>query len=192
MRINWKKELLTIPNLLSFVRILLIPVYIRIYLTASTPGDYLLAGSILTVSCLTDAVDGKIARKYHMVSQFGKLLDPIADKLTQFSLILCLTSRHAVLKPVLALFVVKEAFQLLVLILNLYQGRALPGALMAGKVCTTVLFISLILLVLFPEADNRIVDAAALVNIGFLSFSFASYILAYYGKNRVVEDFPGK
>ena len=59
---DWKKEILTIPNLLSFFRLILIPVYMVIYLKAQETKDYILAGSILAVSCLTDMVDGKIAR----------------------------------------------------------------------------------------------------------------------------------
>ena len=189
MHINWKKEIFTIPNLLSLFRLTLIPIYIRIYLLATELTDYILCAGILALSCLTDAVDGKIARKYNMISNFGKMLDPVADKATQFALILCLSSKYPVLNPVLALFVVKEAFQLLAVILNLRQGKALPGALMAGKVCTTVLFVSLIFLVLFPDLNELIVDFVALLNAGFLSFSFASYVLAYYGKNKKVEDF---
>lgn len=189
MHINWKKEALTIPNLLSLFRLILIPVYVHIYLHASQPEDYVLAGSILAVSCLTDAVDGKIARKYNMISNLGKLLDPFADKLTQFALTICLSARYPILHPVLALFVIKEAFQLIAVIINLKKGKVLPGALMAGKICTTVLFTSLILLVLFPDLNEWVVDAIALLNAGFLSFSFVSYILAYYGKHTKLEDF---
>lgn len=189
MHINWKKEIFTIPNLLSLFRLILIPAYVSIYLTAEKAEDYLLAGSILAASCLTDAMDGFIARRFQMESHLGKVLDPLADKLTQFALTLCLASRYPVLNPVLVLFTVKELFQLFAMTFHLSQGKALPGALMAGKVCTTVLFVSLILLVLFPEMNRRLVDIVALINFGFLSFSFVSYVLAYYGKHRIVEDF---
>lgn len=188
MRFNWKKEIFTIPNLLSLFRLALIPVYITIYLHAQTPGDYLLAGSVLAVSCLTDAVDGKIARKFHMISHLGKLLDPLADKCTQLALTICLSTRYGVLLPVLALFIVKELFQLIAVIVNLHKGKALPGALFAGKLCTTVLFVSLILLVLFPNLDENLVNGISLLNFGFLAFSFLRYILAYYGKHKLVED----
>ena len=72
---NWKKEILTIPNLLSLFRLLLIPVYMSIY----WKENYYLAAAILVVSCLTDAVDGWIARRFNMISNLGKLLDPVAD-----------------------------------------------------------------------------------------------------------------
>ena len=62
------------------------------------------------------------------------------------------------------------------------MGKMLPGALMAGKVCTTVLFISLIALVLFPLVDDTVVSVIAAVDAVFLAISFVSYILAYFGK----------
>jgi cardiolipin synthase len=185
---DWKKEVFTIPNLLSLFRLALIPLYVVIYLNAAEPGEYILAATILAISCLTDAVDGKIARHFNMISTVGKILDPIADKVTQFTLTLCLSLKYPVLNPVLVLFIAKEFFQLVAVIVNFCKGKALPGALMAGKVCTTVLFVSLIALVLFPNLDSALVDAIALVDGIFLAVSFVSYILAYYGKHAKVQD----
>ena len=186
---NWKKDILTIPNLLSLFRLVLIPVYMTIYLNATRPAHYITAGIILAVSCLTDMIDGKIARKFNMISTVGKILDPLADKATQFTLIICLSIKYPVLWHLVPLFVIKESFQLIAVIVSLCRGKALPGALMAGKVCTTVLFVSMILMVLFPDMNEYLVDALALLIGGFLTFSFVSYILAYFGKNKKVEDF---
>ena len=185
---NWKKEIFSIPNLLSFFRLALIPVYAYIYLNATQMHQYVLAGTIMAVSCLTDMIDGKIARHFNMITTVGKILDPIADKMTQFTLTLCLSLEYPVLMPVLALFVVKEAFQLIAGIFFLRKGRMLPGALMTGKVCTTVLFISLIALVLFPEMNPAVVNVIALTDGVFLAISFVSYVLAYFGKNQKVQD----
>lgn len=185
---DWKKEVFSIPNLLSLFRLALIPVYAYIYLNATETYHFLLSGTIMAVSCITDMIDGKIARRYNMITTLGKILDPLADKITQFTLTLCLSLVHPVLMPVLALFVVKEIFQLVMGILHLCKGRMLPGALMAGKVCTTVLFISLIALVLFPNIPPVAVDLIAVIDGVFLAISFVSYILAYFGKNRKVQD----
>lgn len=187
-RNHWKKEILSIPNLLSLFRLALIPVYASLYLRAVTPGQYYTAGGILAVSCLTDAVDGKIARRFNMITTLGKILDPLADKITQLILTLCLSLRYPVLKPVLALLVVKEGFQLVLGAVNLVRGRMLPGALMAGKVCTTVLFVSLIALVLFPHLPHGMVTAMAAADSLFLTVSFVSYILAYFGKDPLLQD----
>lgn len=185
---NWKREVFTIPNILSMFRIALIPAYIVIYLNASQPEEYFLAGVILAVSCLTDMIDGKIARKFNMISTVGKILDPIADKLTQFTLTLCLSVKYPVLRYVLLLFVVKESFQGIVGLVHLFNRKMLPGALPAGKVCTTVLFISLTVLVFFPEMEQPFVDLIAITDTVFLAYAFIHYIFAYFGKNTKVQS----
>lgn len=185
---DWKKDLFTIPNLLSLFRFALIPIYVTIYLNATEASQYWIAGGILAVSCLTDLIDGKIARHFHMVSRVGQILDPVADKATQFALTLCLSMEYPVLRPVLILFVIKESFQLIAGFVNLRKGKMLPGALMPGKVCTTILFLSLILMVLWPQMSPALVDAIAVIDSAFLIYAFTSYILAYFGKNKKVED----
>ena len=187
---NWKKEIFTIPNMLSLFRLVLIPVYVVIYLNATTAMEYILAGSILAASCLTDMIDGQLARHFNMISTVGKVLDPVADKATQFTLTLCLSLKYPALRFVLVLFVAKEAFQLIAMIVSYLHGKALPGALLPGKVCTVVLFVSLIAMVLFPDMNPRLVEAIALVDAVFLGISFLSYIFAYYGKHSKVQDMP--
>lgn len=185
---KWKKEIFSLPNLLSFLRISLIPAYMMVYLKAENDRQYLLAGSILAVSCLTDLADGIIARKFHMVTDLGKILDPLADKLTQFSLILSLSVRYRVLHPVLVLFLIKELFQGGACLFFARRGKALPGALFAGKLCTSVLFVSLILLVIFPRIPAKTVLLLTLMDTGFLSYAFAGYLAAYLGKNSCLMD----
>ncbi|MBR4290267.1 MAG: CDP-alcohol phosphatidyltransferase family protein [Oscillospiraceae bacterium] len=185
---DWKKEVFTIPNMLSLFRLILIPVYVSIYMNATGMQEYFMAGSILAVSCLTDMVDGQIARHFNMISTVGKILDPVADKLTQFTLTLCLSVKYPVLRFVLMLFVVKEMFQAVMGLIHLRRGKMLPGALPAGKVCTTVLFLSLIVLVLLPQLQARIVDIIAIIDTVFLSLSFIAYIFAYFGKHTVIQD----
>lgn len=185
---NWKKDIFTIPNLLSLFRLVLIPVYATVYLNATENHHFLLAGFILAVSCLTDMIDGKIARKYGMITTLGKVLDPLADKLTQLTLTICLSMKYPVLYPVLGLFIMKELFQLVIGVVFLRKGKMLPGALLAGKVCTTVLFISLIALVLLPDIDPAAVTVIAVIDALFLGVSFMSYAMAYFGKNVKVRD----
>lgn len=185
---KWRREIFTIPNLLSLFRILLIPVYITIYLNAADHRQHLLAGLILALSCLTDMADGIIARKFHMITNVGKLLDPLADKLTQLALILSLSAKYRALYPVLALFLGKELFQCFALVMFAQKGKMLPGALMAGKLCTTVLFSSLILLVLLPELRQETVSALTVIDGGFLLYSLVSYVTAYFGKSSCLTD----
>lgn len=186
---DWKKEIFSIPNLLSFVRLVLIPVYIIIYLNADSPTDYYLAGGILAVSCLTDLIDGQIARRFNMITNLGKILDPLADKLTQFALILCLALRYHFLWYVVVLFFIKEAFQLIAGGCRLLRkGIMLKGALLSGKICTTVLFVSLIALVLFPTISITVVKIIAIVDSIFLSIAFIDYLIAYIARSSQFQS----
>lgn len=186
---DWKKDVLTIPNMLSLFRLVLIPVYIVIYLNATTTREYFLAGTILAVSCLTDMIDGQIARHFNMISNVGKVLDPMADKLTQLALTVCLSVKYPVLRVVLVLFVAKEVFQTLALIMMYRRGKVLPGSLMPGKLCTTVLFLSFIVMVLIPDLDMGIINTIAILDAAFLVYAFIGYFLAYFGRNPKLQDF---
>ena len=185
---NWKKEIFTIPNILSLFRLVLIPVYISIYLNAERPEDYFLAASILAVSCLTDMIDGKVARKFNMISTLGKILDPIADKATQFTLIICLSVKHPVLWILIGIFVVKEGFQLIAGMINLRKGKMLKGALMSGKICTTVLFVSLILMVLVPSLSDIVINWIAGIDSVFMIWAFFAYVMAYFRPENKMTD----
>ena len=177
---NWKKEILTIPNLLSLFRLVLIPVYVLIYLNAEDATDYYLAAGILAVSCLTDMVDGQIARHFNMISSIGKILDPFADKATQLTLIICLTIKYNVLWYLVALFVIKESFQLIAGGINLRKGKMLKGALISGKICTTVLFVSLIIMVMLPDLSEKIITGIVILNAIFMMVAFINYVIAYF------------
>lgn len=185
---NWKKEILSIPNLLSLFRLLLIPVYTTLFLRAKEASDYWLAAGVMAVSCFTDLVDGRIARKFNMITRLGIILDPFADKATQFTILVCLALRNRQLWLVIALFVVKESFMLTMGIINYRKGKMLPGALMSGKICTTVLFMSMILMVLCPKLPDGVVNGLIVLCVAAMLVSFADYGRAYLGKERKVQD----
>ncbi len=176
---NWRKEIFTIPNMLSLFRLLLIPVYIYIYLNAKDSADYYLAAGILAVSCLTDMIDGKIARHFNMISSLGKILDPLADKATQFTLIICLTVRYNVLWYLVGLFLLKELFQLVAGFISIRHHKILKGALISGKVCTTVLFISLIIMIMIPALALSTVRIITIIDCVFVLIAFAEYAITY-------------
>lgn len=185
---DWKRDLLTIPNMLSFFRILLIPVYVIIYLNATESVHYFIAATILAVSCTTDLIDGQIARRFHMVSTFGKFLDPLADKATQFTLTVCLAIKHPILWSLALLFVIKEGFQLIAGIIQFQKGKMLTGALISGKICTAILFVSLIFMVLFPNMPRTAVTLITLIDSIFMLISFAHYGFTYWKKTAMIQD----
>ena len=180
---DWKKEIFTIPNLLSLFRLLLIPLYVSIYLNARDNADYYLAAAILAVSCLTDLIDGQIARRCNMISTVGKVLDPFADKVTQFTLVICLSIKYPILWTLSVLIFVKEIFQLTAGIVRFKKGKMLKGAQITGKICTTVLFLSLIILVMMPDIEFKFVQLITLIDAIFLLIAFADYIIVYIRKD---------
>ena len=182
-------KIITVPNILSLVRLVIIPVYAVMYLQADSAADYYAAGILLALSCLTDLFDGFIARRFRQISTLGKLLDPVADKLTQCTMLLCLASTYPVLWGLWALFFVKELFQFIATCWHLKHGQMLDGALMAGKVCTNVLFISAILMVLFPGMPAGLRNGLIALCALFLIIAFVAYFRAYVGKSKKVHRF---
>lgn len=185
---DWKKEILTIPNLLSLFRLALIPVYMVIYLNATEQSHYFISAAILAVSCLTDMIDGQIARRFNMITTVGKILDPLADKVTQLALIICLAYRYAAIRYMIVLFLAKEIFQVIAAAINLKKGKMLDGALITGKICTTVLFTSLIIMIMIPTLDESFVNILVIIDSIFLLIAFIDYILAFFGKWKKVKD----
>ena len=102
---KYQKKILTIPNLLSLVRLCMIPVIVWLY---NGKEDPLWALIVLLLSGATDIIDGIIARRFNMVSDFGKAFDPIADKLTQIAMLFCLVSNFPYMIVPLVILIVKE------------------------------------------------------------------------------------
>ena len=184
---DWKRDLVTIPNMLSLFRLVLIPVYVVIYLNATEFADYAIAAGILAVSCLTDLIGGKIARHFNMISTVGKFLDPLADKCTQFTLMVCLAIRNPIIWSLAVIMFIKESFQLIAGIIQFRQGNMLTGALLTGKICTAVLFVSLIVLVLLPGLPQEIIHAITLVDAIVMLISFGHYVHTYHKKTPMIQ-----
>lgn len=174
------KQLFTIPNLLCYLRIAAIPYFIYIYVHASEPLDYLYTAFILAGMEITDFLDGFIARRYHMISEWGKILDPIADKLLQLTLLVLLVYQYPFAVLVLLLFLVKEASMAICGIVSIRKKCRLQGALWCGKVSTTVFYICMIVLILFPGIDPLAADVLLCITTAFLIYSFVVYMRTYY------------
>ncbi len=171
-----KKQILTIPNMLSFFRLALVPVIIWAYVGLK---DYILAIILVAVSGLTDVVDGKIARKFNMISEFGKVLDPVADKVTQGCLIICLITRYKLMIPLIALFVIKEGIMLLMGILVYKKHDSVNGAKWYGKLNTVVLYSVTILLIMFPNIPEIAANVMIILCGALILFSLIRYALFY-------------
>ena len=140
---NWN----TIPNWLCFLRIALIPIFSVLFIKE----HYIIAFVLMIIAAVTDLLDGKIARKYNMVSNLGKILDPIADKLSQVAIVIILIfkfwSFEGILKYLLFLFIAKELIMVIAGALLLTKGMRPVAAEMWGKVATTVFYIFMIAII---------------------------------------------
>ena len=75
MKKDWRREYFSIPNLMSYFRLLLIPLYLYFYFAADDEGGYGCAAAVIAVSGLTDMLDGKIARRFNMITDWGKFIE---------------------------------------------------------------------------------------------------------------------
>ena len=142
MEERYKHKIITIPNILSLFRLLLIPVIMWLYIVKEDP---VLTTVILALSGITDIVDGIIARKCHMVSDFGKAFDPVADKLTQIAMLFCLVSRFKWMLLPLCVMVIKEVTAGILGLLVIRKTGKVDGAVWHGKATTVSLYSMMII-----------------------------------------------
>ena len=177
MKKRWtKKEILTIPNGMSVFRILLIPLFLWLYVEKGLHYGGL---SVLVLSALSDIFDGIIARKFDMVSDFGKILDPIADKLTQGSLILALTLRYPEIWFLFVIFAVKELTVGIVGLISLKKTDTVGSAQWFGKLTTVIFESCMAFLLLCPTIPPKIADGIFAFCAATLLFSLIMYLLYF-------------
>ena len=180
----------TIPNLISFIRILLVPLFAYLFMQ----GDFVPAVIVLALSGLSDCVDGKIARKFNQISALGKMLDPLADKLTQITLavLLFLTFNKAddtMLKAfswVFLVFIGKEFIMVLGSVIMISVGLRPGAAEIYGKVATLAFYVVMVFIIGFgPEVGafrnlftipNTLMMILVIISAILTMVAFFSYI----------------
>ena len=176
-----ENKILTVPNLLSLFRLLLIPVIVWLYWFQK---HYFLAGALLILSGLTDLADGYIARHFNAVSNVGKILDPIADKLTQAAMLFCLVTRFPLMAAPFGFLVIKELFIGTTGLLMIRKTGKVVGADFHGKVATTLLYAMMILHIFWIDITPEI--SAVTILICLISMAFT--LLVYGNRNmRVLQ-----
>ena len=193
MNINIR-DITKLPNILTLIRLLLIPVFVVVFLHENgnigavelddEANGYVIAAVIVVLSGITDALDGFIARRFNMITDLGKVLDPFADKLTQAAVILCLVFRYTeiwqLVASLVALIVVKELTMLVMGVMFLRKGQDLGGAKWFGKLATVVFYVLVIILLGAPTLSNPAAACMILVMAAFMLLSFLLYIREYY------------
>ena len=123
---------------MSLLRLALIPLMMWLYLEQQ---EYVWTFVVLVLSGITDTLDGFIARKYNMISEFGKAFDPVADKLTQVAMLHCLGTTFPEIRYLLALLVIKEFISGIMSIISIQKTGQVQGAEWHGKVTTVLLYV---------------------------------------------------
>ena len=142
MEDKYKHKIITIPNVLSLFRLLLIPAIMWLYKVEEDPVWTM---AILALSGITDIVDGIIARKCNMISDFGKVFDPVADKLTQIAMLFCLVSRFAWMLLPLCVMIVKEIIAAILGLVVIRRTGNVEGSVWHGKATTVSLYSMMII-----------------------------------------------
>ena len=182
---KYEKKIVTIPNILSFFRICLLPAIVWLY---GVENNYVWAGYILILSGVTDMADGYIARHFHMISNLGKILDPIADKLTQGVMLLCLVLRfHWMIMPFI-LMIAKEIYMSVSGILVIQRTGIVCGAQWHGKAATCFLYGMMILHIFWQE----ITPVASMVSIIACTVMIGISFVLYGIRNVKVLKNSGK
>lgn len=168
----------SIPNILSVFRIIIIPFFIVFYVKKM----YILALITLVISGCTDTLDGTIARKFNSITELGKVLDPLADKLTQLAIGIVISIRYPYVSPMITILVIKEVSMIIFSYRLLKLGAQPIAALWWGKIATAVFYVSTCFIVAFGHyiAGSTVGDIVLLSLTGITTvlmvFSFVKYI----------------
>ena len=166
------KENLTIPNLLSLFRILTIPFFIYFYMKDMV----YVAIIVLVAGGLSDCVDGYIARKFNQITDLGKMLDPLADKLTQAAIAVCIAFKYPIIAPVLIFFIVKELIMLIGAVVLLKKGARPVAANWYGKLGTILFYLSVTVVVIMTLCS---VPSPAFEIVSYILLGLTALIMAY-------------
>ena len=169
---RYKNKILTIPNVLSFFRLCLIPIIVWLYISKE---DYFWTLIVLSLSGLTDVVDGIIARKCNMISDFGKAFDPIADKLTQVAMLCCLVVRFNYMLIPLGMLVIKEVVTGITALMSIKKTEQVEGAVWHGKLTTVVLYLMMAVHLVWFNIPTTVSLIMVGVCIGIMIMSFIMY-----------------
>ncbi len=137
-----------LPNALTIIRFLLIPFIVAYIFT----GNYILAFIFFTISGITDILDGFIARKFNFISNFGKLMDPLADKLTQICTLTSLVINHIIPIWILIIVLLKE-FIMICGASFLYGKDVVVYSKWYGKLATVLFYIAIVVSLLLKQFE---------------------------------------
>lgn len=164
------KDLVAVPNLITYIRFLLVPPFIYFFLQE----NYILAALMIALSGLSDCFDGFCARKLNQVTSLGKILDPIADKVTLIAVAVCMVIYLPAIMPIMLVLVVKEFLMLLGGFILLLRDITPPPANIYGKIATVVFYFVICLIILTKIVTGH--ENLVLIYIGLVLVAVAMVI----------------
>lgn len=182
-------KILTIPNVLSFLRLIFAAVFVMLYKNDNTFSENIPAIIVLAISGLTDFFDGRIARRFGMISELGKILDPIADKVTEAVIAICLLEKYRIMIALLGTFIVKELFMSICGIVVIKKTGINNGAKWYGKVSTFAFYLCVLALLLIPGIPEMAANTVVSICIALMIFALVMYVRLYY---RILSSFRKK
>lgn len=169
---RYQKKIITVPNILSFFRICLIPVIVWLYCFRN---NYLLTTLVLVISGATDVIDGIIARRFGMISDFGKAFDPVADKLTQIVTLFCLVVRFPHMIVPLVVLTVKEVLAAIFNTITIKKTGEVMGAVWHGKLNTVLLYSMMVIHIVWFRIPAVVSDILIVVCTAMMLLSAVLY-----------------
>ncbi|MEE1009799.1 MAG: CDP-alcohol phosphatidyltransferase family protein [Agathobacter sp.] len=176
-------KIITIPNILTVFRLLLIPVMVWCY---CIKGEYLWTMAVIMLSGFTDVTDGYIARKFNMVSNLGKALDPIADKLTQGIMLFCLITKFPNILLLFGLLVVKEILNGTLNLIVMKKTGKVYGADLHGKINTCLLYAIMVLHVIWGNIPAYLSNCLIIICMCMMIISMFIYTVTNF--KRIKEN----
>lgn len=167
-----RRSLWTIPNLMSMFRLVLLPAMFWAYCVKE---DNWLTVVLLTISGISDVLDGWVARTFHQISDIGKVLDPVADKLTQAAVLVCLLTRYPWMTIPLVLMAVKEAVRAASGLIVIRKTGVVYGASWHGKVNTCLLYTVMVAHLLWPDLPQGVSQGLTALCVCMMLLSFVLY-----------------
>lgn len=173
---NNNPQVLTIPNVLSFFRIALAILFCFLFDSEKPISENWPAFVVLGLNALSDFLDGKLARALNQVSELGKILDPVADYLTKFALILCFIRKYPGLIGFMLLFIVRVAVVALAGLKTVQEVGENQGAIWAGKIDTAIFYVVMLALVLFPNIPVQLAYGMVCVSGAAMIIAIVVYL----------------
>lgn len=173
-----------IPNILTTVRLVLVPIFAYCMLGAK---NFYLAALIFVLSGLTDVVDGYIARHYNMITNFGKVYDPFVDKLMQMTSIVCLVFVEIVPVWLLVIVIIKEV-SMIVIGGILYLRKIVVSSNWSGKLSTVVFYAGVLTMIIWKNIPDKAEVVVFTVMIAAMLVAACCYIIdtiKNYDKKRI-------